>query len=56
MNNVQFKAARIAASLTQEAMADRLGISARHVKRLESGATPIRETIARLVAVDLKGN
>lgn len=53
MTKEQLRAMRIANGLTQESIADRLGLSPRHYKRLESGATPIRETLARLIMHEL---
>lgn len=53
MTKEQLRAMRLANGLTQEALADKLGLSPRHYKRLESGATPIRETLARLLMHEL---
>ena len=53
MHREQLRQARIASGLTQEAMAYRLGLSPRHYKRLESGATPISESLARLAQYEL---
>lgn len=53
MNKEQLRAMRIASGLTQESIADRLGLSPRHYKRLESGATRISESLARLVQYEL---
>ncbi len=53
MNKEQLRAMRLANGLTQESIAERLGLSPRHYKRLESGATPIRETLARLIMHEL---
>lgn len=53
MDRQGLRALRLARGLTQESMADRIGLSPRHYKRLESGATPIRETLARLIAHEL---
>jgi len=53
MHKEQLRQARIAGGLTQEAMAYRLGLSPRHYKRLESGATRISESLARLVQYEL---
>lgn len=53
MTKEQLRAMRLANGLTQESMADKLGLSPRHYKRLESGATPIRETLARLIVHEL---
>ena len=53
MNKQSLRAMRLAKGLTQEAIADRIGLSPRHYKRLESGATPIRETLARLIVHEL---
>ena len=53
MDKESLLAMRLARGLTQESMADRIGLSPRHYKRLESGATPIRETLARLIAHEL---
>lgn len=53
MDKQSLRAMRLAKGLTQESMADRIGLSPRHYKRLESGATPIRETLARLIAHEL---
>lgn len=53
MHKETLRAMRLANGLTQESMADKLGLSPRHYKRLESGATPIRETLARLVMHEL---
>lgn len=53
MDKASLRALRLARGLTQESMADRIGLSPRHYKRLESGATPIRETLARLIAHEL---
>lgn len=54
MTNEQLRHARRDNGLTQETMAERLGISTRHYKRLESGASPIRESIARLARHELQ--
>ena len=53
MDKQSLRAMRLARGLTQEAIADRIGLSPRHYKRLESGATPIREALARLIAHEL---
>ena len=53
MDKQSLRALRLAKGLTQESMADRIGLSPRHYKRLESGATPIRETLARLIVHEL---
>ena len=53
MDKESLRAMRLARGLTQESIAERLGLSPRHYKRLESGATPIRETLARLIAHEL---
>lgn len=53
MDKEGLRALRLARGLTQEAIADRIGLSPRHYKRLESGTTPIRETLARLIAHEL---
>jgi transcriptional regulator with XRE-family HTH domain len=53
MTKEQLRAMRLANGLTQESIADKLGLSPRHYKRLESGATPIRETLARLIMHEL---
>ena len=53
MDKESLLAMRLARGLTQESMADRIGLSPRHYKRLESGATPIRETLARLIVHEL---
>ena len=53
MTREQLRAMRLAHGLTQESLADKLGLSPRHYKRLEGGATPIRESLARLIAHEL---
>ncbi len=53
MHKESLRAMRLARGLTQESMADRIGLSPRHYKRLESGKTPIRETLARLIVHEL---
>jgi len=53
MHKEQLRQARIASGLTQETMAYRLGLSPRHYKRLESGATRISESLARLAQYEL---
>lgn len=53
MTKEQLRAMRLANGLTQESMAERLGLSPRQYQRLESGATPIRETLARLIMHEL---
>ena len=53
MDKASLRAMRLARGLSQERLADRLGLSPRHYKRLESGATPIRETLARLILHEL---
>lgn len=50
MTAEQFKAARIKLGLTQEQMAEALGVnSSRMIRQYESGNVPIRETIEKLV-------
>lgn len=53
MDKESLRALRLSRGLSQESMADRIGLSPRHYKRLESGATPIRETLARLIVHEL---
>lgn len=53
MTKEQLRAMRIANGLTQESIADKLGLSPRHYKRLESGATRISESLARLAQYEL---
>lgn len=53
MDKASLRAMRLSRGLSQERLADRLGLSPRHYKRLESGATPIRETLARLILHEL---
>lgn len=45
----QWRQAR--APMTQEQLAEALGISPRHVQRLESGASPLTPTLERLLAI-----
>lgn len=52
MNANAIRQARLGLGLTQEAMSERLGLSVRHYKRLESGATPVSQSLARLVAYE----
>lgn len=52
MNASAIRQARLGLGLTQESMAERLGLSVRHYKRLESGATPVSQSLARLVAYE----
>lgn len=52
MSPQQIRKARLGLGLTQETMAERIGLSPRHYKRLESGATPVSESLARLVAYE----
>lgn len=49
MNANAIRQARLSLGLTQERMAERLGLSPRHYKRLESGATPVSASLSRLV-------
>lgn len=49
MNANAIRQARLGLGLTQEAMAERLGLSVRHYKRLESGTTPVSASLSRLV-------
>ena len=53
MDKASLRALRLSRGLSQERLAERLGLSPRHYKRLESGATPIRETLSRLIVHEL---
>jgi hypothetical protein len=55
MDKEQFKAARVKLNLTQEQMAEALGLnSSRMIRQYESGRVPIRETIEKLVQLLLR--
>lgn len=55
MTAQEFKEARLRLGLTQEQMAEALGVnSSRMIRQYESGNVPIRETIERLVQLLLR--
>ena len=56
MTNTELRTLRQAAKLSQERAAEALGLSPRHYKRLEAGTIDIRESVARLAALSLRGN
>ena len=51
MNKVKAWRKARANPMTQEQLAEALGISPRHVQRLESGASPLTPTLERLLAI-----
>lgn len=53
MNANAIRNARLGLGLTQETMAERLGLSVRHYKRLEAGTTPTSASLARLVQYEI---
>lgn len=49
MTRYELKAIRVAHGLTQESMAERVGLSWRQYQRIESGNSRVDETLAKLV-------
>ena len=49
MTHNELKAIRVAHGLTQESMAERVGLSWRQYQRIESGNSRVDETLAKLV-------
>lgn len=49
MNRYELKATRQAFNLTQEAMAEHIGLSWRQYQRLEAGDNAISESLAKLI-------
>lgn len=48
---IDLKAWRLARNLTQEQAAERLGIGARHVQRIEAGTRRLTPTLERLLTM-----
>jgi transcriptional regulator with XRE-family HTH domain len=54
MDKTDFAAARKALGLTQDQLGQRLGLTRRHVRNMETGKTPIRQVYATLIASAVK--
>ncbi len=53
MDGATLRRLRRRAGLTQQALADRLGLTANHLARLERGESRITDPLARLIALTL---
>lgn len=54
MTGPDFKTARQKLGLTQAQLGERLGLTKRHVRNMETGKTPIRQVYATLIVAAVK--